>query len=351
MVNYLCDCCDKLFPYQLKKYEGHILCPVCARTALVNCSYCGEHKVYSPYGHSARCTHCVVHDEYGDYPVCDFCNKIKDLLYAGGHRACLDCFDKKKKRCSHCNQLFVGACHIDGDKEYCNFCYMDHFTHCYKCRKIVRKSKVRGFRGEQYCTGCVPTTTYCIKSDSFDKIRSDRCYGIEIECNYTEYLPDDCIWYEKDEHCGVEYVSPLLQGDKGLEIIRDFYCDSEPDFNDACGLHVHVDVRDFTDEQLIDLVKALKTTKHTWLNYVDSSRWNNEYCDGDIPPVYDYDSWNTYFNREGFRRYAWCNLNAIHIHGSVEFRCHEATEDYEKVIKWVAMIVNFVSEVKEMSNV
>jgi hypothetical protein len=187
-----------------------------------------------------------------------------------------------------------------------------------------------------------------IRSDSFDRIKYDRFYGVEIECNYY-FGEQNGIWYEKDEHCGTEFVSPLMQGDAGLQEIEDFFYDVEPEFNYDCGLHVHVDVRDFNDQQLFDLIKAIKATKQQWFNYVENSRWHNTFCKNDIPEPIDQDDLNSYFNRLENTRYYWFNLQSVREHGSVEFRLHEATDNIDKVVTWVARIVNFVSEVREMS--
>ncbi len=230
--------------------------------------------------------------------------------------------------------------------KYCKWCYDEFFYNCATCGKRVRNAQVRGTRYDRYCQDCVPKVQYDRCSGS---IKSNRAYGVEIECSGVYGEPDYNVWDEKDEHCGTEFVSCLLHGDAGLYCIEQLYEDVEPAFNDTCGLHVHVDVRDFNDEQLLNLVRALKDTKDTWFDYVNYNRHDNQFCYADLPDINEYDGIVNVFNKMAKTRYHWVNLHSIRNHGSIEFRLHEATEDTDKINTWIMMIVNFVSDVKEMS--
>lgn len=174
----------------------------------------------------------------------------------------------------------------------------------------------------------------------------NRSFGVEIECDH--YLGDHSYanWNSHYEHCGTEFVSPILQGEDGLRDVRSFYKAVRPIMSDSCGLHVHVDVRDFTGEEKLELVKRLKAEKELFYSKVDKKRHNNIYCHRDIPAPYRNDDWYSYKGRVSTDRFCWVNLNAIRRHGSVEFRLHEATENVGKVCAWVRFLTEFVESVK-----
>jgi len=177
-------------------------------------------------------------------------------------------------------------------------------------------------------------------------MKTGRIFGVEIECSDCDhgYTPNG--WERKWEHCGYEYVSPLLSGDDGLNQIRGLYEAIRPRVNSYCGLHVHIDVRDFNDDEKMELVKRLRADKHLFTEKVDPSRLTNGFCDGDLPVVRDGESFYAYTRRLHGDRYVWVNLLAVYKHGSIEFRLHEATEDSEKVCQWVEFLTTYVENVK-----
>ncbi len=175
---------------------------------------------------------------------------------------------------------------------------------------------------------------------------TNRSFGVEIEtCCSTPHNTPAC-WEIENEHCGLEYVSPILSGQKGLEAIRTLYASVEPQVDRHCGLHVHVDVRDFTGPEKVELVRRLKADKHLFTSKVDRDRLSNCFCDGELPDVYDNDSWGAVVNRVRGDRFVWCNILAVRKHGTIEFRLHEATEDADKVVKWVEFLTSYVENVR-----
>jgi len=108
-------------------------------------------------------------------------------------------------------------------------------------------------------------------------------------------------------------------------------------------------VRDLDDQQLFDLIKAFKTTKDLWFDYVDRHRRNSYYCRTDLPNIMWGETFTAYYTRASRIRNRWVNLMAIRAHGSIELRLHEGTANLKKVQEWVARIVNFAEDVVNMS--
>jgi len=177
-------------------------------------------------------------------------------------------------------------------------------------------------------------------------MKTNRIFGVEIECSDCNRYDAPDGWKFQYEHCGFEYVSPLLRGDDGLDQIRGLYEAIRPRVNNYCGLHVHIDVRDFNDDEKLELIKRLRADKRLFTEKVDPSRLYNTFCDGDLPEVRDGESFYAYTARLHGDRYVWCNVLAVYKHGSIEFRLHEATEDAEKVCKWVEFLTTYVENVK-----
>lgn len=177
-------------------------------------------------------------------------------------------------------------------------------------------------------------------------MKTDRIFGVEIECSDCDRYNAPDNWEFQYEHCGYEYVSPLLSGDNGLDQIRGLYDAIRPLVDRRCGLHVHVDVRDFNDDEKLELVKRLRADKHLFADKVDPSRLINSFCDGDLPVVRNGESFYDYTERLEGDRYVWVNLLSVYKHGSIEFRLHEATKDAEKVCDWVEFLTTYVENVK-----
>jgi len=304
-------------------YTQKIRGSLCATHAeMYTCTDCGERR------YSVR-----------EFDVGRICHKCGD-----NYRWCIACsreHHKKNMKCFHgdwiCNEklgfafVVCGRCGYLTDEirtvngeDMCSFCYLDILAN--DCRGIGRR--IHGY--------------------TFEKIKSKRWYGVEIETDSGNYKGVPGQWGIKTDGSigGLELVSPLMAGDEGLASVRRLYDRVKPGFDDRCGIHVHVDVRDLNERQLLDLVRAFNNTKKTWFRKVSKDRWNNEYCclENKYPGEEKWDSW---VRRNGCDRYRWVNFCAVQDHGSVELRLLEGC-DVDKVVEWITMAVNFVEQVVNM---
>ena len=153
---------------------------------------------------------------------------------------------------------------------------------------------------------------------------------------------------------GPEFVSPLLRGDEGLDKIRQL-CRTIRDsahVNYKCGYHLHVDVSDYSDEQLRSIALAYVLTYKAWSRFVPQSRLENTYCRTHESCGDDWGATNIECKRNGMRdkvnngdcggRYRWINWQALRDHGSVEVRLHTGTVNAKKVCNWVKAHARFV---------
>lgn len=202
-----------------------------------------------------------------------------------------------------------------------------------------------------------------IIDDKADKVGAKRCFGVELEVSDAP----DYMGLEGKTHFavksdgsvdgdGLEFVSPILAGNAGLEAVANLceYAENAGwDCDSSCGFHLHIDVRDLTDEQRHRVYYAYKLTEDLWFRFVSSRRERNTYCkkidacaddiryaDFDACARAAYDSTD---------RYTWCNILAFDTHGTIEIRLHHGTIGKADVTAWIKAHLRFVEIVRSMT--
>jgi hypothetical protein len=183
-----------------------------------------------------------------------------------------------------------------------------------------------------------------------------RKFGVEIETSSCNDWADreDCMdWSAKPDYSvsGLEFVSEILSGYSGINAIREI-CDyaEEHDWevDEDCGLHVHFDMREESNDSLKAIALAYKLTYEVWIKFVDRSRWDNRYCKqhsakcSDIYGARDFED----FARNQ-TRYEWFNFEAYSKHSTFEVRLHEGTLDGRRICNWVkahAVFIDWASD-------
>jgi len=153
-----------------------------------------------------------------------------------------------------------------------------------------------------------------------------------------------------DASCGYELVSPPLKGDEGfrqLKIACEVLNELGAKVDRRCGLHVHHDARDFS-------VDTFKRVFALYIRYEDSidellprSRRgsNNSYCKSlkgydalemlkQVRRCTTVERLSRVYNND---RYYKINLQSYRRHGTIEFRQHSGTVEYEKIKHWIVL--------------
>jgi hypothetical protein len=329
---YRCSYCGTRQDHSCEIIGGKRYCTSCADTLFQKCK-CGKLVFTDRYQEEFQCSDCA--------PCA--CGSDAATAYINGDNVCWHCLEEYST-CDDCGAwALCDDLQYTNDSSVCDYCYRNNYFTCDNCGEIFPNSDMVD---DCLCGGCSHHRGP-ILSDTFNRIRTTRFYGVEIECCNSYSHEADSIWSIEPEHCGLEYVSPLLQGDAGLDCIKKLYNDIKPKVNDYCGLHVHIDVRDLTDNQRLMLIKAFKSSKKLFYDKVDSSRHTNTYCRRDIPDVCSDDTYTTYMRRVTNDRYCWVNLCSIRKHGSIEIRLHHATDNPQVVIDWVIFLMQFVTDTLE----
>ncbi len=227
---------------------------------------------------------------------------------------------------------------------------------------------------EGLCQYCYNETVYrdarSFSGNSTYNRTTRRRFGVEIEthsCRGFRRLLNEGVFGWKSDCTvdGLEFFSPILYGDRGLDAIRDF-CrvarELEWSVNRSCGLHVHLEMRNESAAQLRAIAKAYMASEDAWFTLVSRSRRRNRFAQR-ARDIYDFEGlvlnptgrshdqiceFGYWANRYG--RYYWLNLSALRRFNTFEIRLHQGSLNYHKINNWIRAHMYFVEAVRDMSD-
>lgn len=156
---------------------------------------------------------------------------------------------------------------------------------------------------------------------------------------------------------GYEVVSPILQGRKGLEDLEKV-CDTlnemDARVNVRCGLHVHHDISDLGVEQIKEAYSLYMKYEDGIDSIMPPSRrgmeGGNGYCQSlknyslkELKECETKDDLLRLFSS----RYIKLNFQSYRSIGTLEFRQHSGTTNYEKISNWIKLSQLFVTNAKK----
>ena len=187
-----------------------------------------------------------------------------------------------------------------------------------------------------------------------------RAAGIRVENSFYTHETTPHWKIVSDGSCGYELVSPVLEGEAGIEEVRIAAAALEAagaKVDKRCGLHVHFDARNMN-------LKAVKNLFKLWLKFEDvldtfqppSRRGNaNTYCrtnlDHSIIDAGNHRGQCSLMFRkidacrsmEQMKqlypcRYRKLNIHSYFRHQTLEVRHHSGTTDPDKITNWVRLM-------------
>lgn len=193
----------------------------------------------------------------------------------------------------------------------------------------------------------------------------DMLIGIEVELEHVNKLPEREVSYwsvTNDgslQHNGKEFVSGVLKYNeqhlgalKELDAVIKIF-GYQASFR--CGVHVHVNVGNYTPEELYNLYIVYLAYENLIFQYVANARSQSVFC----VPIQSTDfpiqiKEQIKKGREPLdvllrftSKYSALNLAPITQHGTVEFRHLYGTTDMGKVVEWIDIIHNLINLAKE----
>ena len=157
-----------------------------------------------------------------------------------------------------------------------------------------------------------------------------------------------------DSSCGFELVSPILKGRDGLNQLKlatEALAEAEQ-VDRRCGLHVHHDINDLDAKQAANIYALYIKLEKTIDSFVPKSRRanNNQYCQSlyghsnqqrvldQLKGVKTMEDINNIFRT----RYIKLNLQSYVKYGTIEFRQHSGTIEFEKMYNWILLTQQMV---------
>lgn len=183
-----------------------------------------------------------------------------------------------------------------------------------------------------------------------------RSLGVAVESesynhdsrNHWKIVSDASI----NGQLGFELVSPILQGEAGLEEVAKV-CQAlkttNAYINKSCGFHVHFDAREMNLNSWKNLYKNYASLENTIDSFMPVSRRanNNTYCKSlkvaNLNRSLDQATSLTKIEDIfGGSRYFKINPISHRRHNTVEFRQHSGTVEFEKISNWLRFLHNLV---------
>lgn len=152
-----------------------------------------------------------------------------------------------------------------------------------------------------------------------------------------------------------ELVSPPLKGKEGLEELKKVMevMNRIGAVNKTCSIHVHHDIHDYNGNDLfraVWLYTAYEETIDTL--FPESRRADNNYYCGSLKTKMNVHRFRNYYEQHknkqtlnkfevnnlfNYDRYVKLNLKSIVDHGTLEFRQHAGSLEFEKIYNWILL--------------
>ena len=145
---------------------------------------------------------------------------------------------------------------------------------------------------------------------------------------------------------GAECVSPVLSSKGGLDRVK-AVCrvlnESGAQVNKSTGFHIHLSTEGMTDEWFVNVFKNYQRLEKVIDGFMAPSRRFNRYCKS-LANV-NFDSCRTIWDVQRVMRedrYHKVNPMAYSAHGTIEFRQHSGTTNFEKISMWLSFCSKLV---------
>jgi len=153
----------------------------------------------------------------------------------------------------------------------------------------------------------------------------------------------------------MEFPSPILQGDNGLEEIRAFLRivrEREWKADNRCGVHIHLDMSDETSEECLNTAYAYRLLYPLILKFVSAQRGGNSMCGSPQYTCADIEGFEHFEDFVEHRdRFEFLNWRAYIVHKTCEIRLYTGTLKARPLCNWIKLHTRLIDRVKGMDYV
>lgn len=192
---------------------------------------------------------------------------------------------------------------------------------------------------------------HTVKDKPFEWCSTQGMVGIEIEVeNITQQIILLAYWDAKSDgslrNNGVELVSVPLQIKQvqlALEhVFEVLNQNNKPDFSNRTSVHIHVNCRDLTQDQLYNFILLYAIFEKHFYNVVGNKRLNSIFC----VPIFRTNQLkhlNTVVYGLSPEWHKYCGINLLPLYqnsvtqgyGTIEFRHLHGTSDQQEILEWI----------------
>jgi hypothetical protein len=205
--------------------------------------------------------------------------------------------------------------------------------------------------------------------DGHAAVRAMRDAGINTDAEGYNHTTRSHWKIVTDSSCGYEAVSPILEGEDGLEEIKIVCAVLEgagAKVNKNCGVHVHFDASDFNLENFKNLFKYWVKFEDVFDSLMPASRrlQANQYCNSNLKVRASDAASHAQACQEIFTqidaittieqfkqlypsRYHKLNPHSYWRHGTIEVRHHSGSIDGEKITQWIRLMDGLFTRAKQ----
>ena len=219
------------------------------------------------------------------------------------------------------------------------------------CRRFGCEIELNSFDGSSRSRGLNDLPTGIYETANIIK----NLVGDSVDITKWQYTHNNKRWAIKpDSSCGLEICSPPFVGIHGVNDIGKVVDGlANKNMNSAdkrCSFHAHVEIADFTQRQIVFLVKKWVAYEMFFFLLTKPHRWVNQYC---LPIGFfcDFDSDTLYNNTNLLTKlgqYKYFSINLFHYmknkKKTIEFRImgNEACLSSEDAANWCKLLLCFV---------
>ena len=195
----------------------------------------------------------------------------------------------------------------------------------------------------------------CVNAPQYDLIQAVINQGVDIAFDgYTHETKKRFKLVTDSSLSGcntIECVSPVLSTKKDendLKKVCKALSAIGATVNSSCGLHVHIGAKDINNEWYVRIFKNYQMCEQVIDSFMAQSRRNSRWCRS-IGRF----NFEACFTREDVAdtmcndRYYKVNPVSYRRHNTIEFRQHQGTTNYKKIIMWVQFLKELVDFSKE----
>lgn len=192
----------------------------------------------------------------------------------------------------------------------------------------------------------------CINAERYALVDAVMNKGVQIAFEGYHHQTRDYFKLVTDSSLHgadpIECVSPVIKTKKDENSLKKV-CEALDTIgatvNRSCGLHVHIGAENFSGEHYVNVFKNYQACEAVIDTFMANSRRvnNSQWCAS--LRVHNFDACR---NAEDVRRelrydrYHKVNAEAYSAHRTIEFRQHQGTTNYKKIIMWVQFLKELV---------